>query len=43
MDLQRWPSLDDIRQAGKRIEEYIHRTPILTCSAIDKIAAAISL
>jgi len=35
---QRLPSLKDIRDAATRIKPFIHRTPILTCSALDKIA-----
>src|SRR5690554_2519429 len=38
MDLQHWPSLEDIRRASERIAEYIHRTPILTSTAIDEMA-----
>lgn len=33
-----FPSLDDIRVAHARIQPYIHRTPILTSSAINEIA-----
>jgi len=29
------PTLDDIRAAARRIEPHIHRTPVLTCQAID--------
>ncbi|WP_194775043.1 pyridoxal-phosphate dependent enzyme [Pararhodonellum marinum] len=32
------PSLSDIRRAHERIQPFIHRTPILTNSAIDEIA-----
>lgn len=32
------PSLDDIRAAARRIEPHIHRTPVLTCQAIDQVA-----
>ena len=32
------PSLDDIRAAARRIEPHIHRTPVLTCQAIDEAA-----
>ena len=34
MDATR-PSLDDIRTAAKRIAPHLHRTPVLTCGAID--------
>jgi threonine dehydratase len=34
------PSLEDIRAAARRIEPYIHRTPVLTCRALDKMAGA---
>jgi len=33
-----WPSLAAIHAARERIEDYIHKTPVLTSSAIDKIA-----
>jgi threonine dehydratase len=38
MENVQWPSLRDIQAAHVRITDYIHQTPILTCSAIDKIA-----
>jgi len=34
------PSLDEIRVAARRIAPFIHRTPVLTCSAIDAMAGA---
>lgn len=34
------PTLDDIRLAAERIRPYAHRTPILTCSAINELCAA---
>ena len=34
------PRLDDIRVAGRRIASFIHRTPVLTCAALDQIAGA---
>ncbi|HVN08633.1 MAG TPA: pyridoxal-phosphate dependent enzyme [Patescibacteria group bacterium] len=34
------PSLDDIRVAARRIAPFIHRTPVLTCSALDAMAGA---
>ena len=30
-------SFDDIEKAHARISDYIHLTPVLTCSSIDKI------
>ncbi len=34
------PVVDDIRIAHERIRKFIHRTPVLTCSAIDAMAGA---
>lgn len=34
------PTIDDIRLAAERIRPYAHRTPILTCSAIDELCDA---
>ncbi len=34
------PTIDDIRRAHARIAPYIHRTPVLTCRAIDAMAGA---
>jgi len=34
------PTLEEIREAAKRIEPYIHRTPVLTCKAIDAMVGA---
>jgi threonine dehydratase len=31
---------DDIAAAGERIAPYVHRTPVLTCSAIDRLCGA---
>ena len=33
--MQHIPTLDDIREAAARIAPYAHRTPVLTCEAID--------
>ena len=33
-------SIDDIKQAADRIAGKVHRTPVLTCSAIDELAGA---
>ncbi len=30
--------LKDVQEASKRIAPYIHRTPIMTCSTLDKMA-----
>ena len=32
------PSLEDIRQAHKRIQPFVHRTPVLTSSTINRMA-----
>ena len=34
------PSIDDIRQAAARIAPYAHRTPVLTCASLDRMANA---
>ncbi len=34
------PTIDDIRAAARRIEPYVHRTPVATCASIDAIAGA---
>ena len=31
------PTIDDVRAAAARIEEEVHRTPVMTCRAIDEI------
>ncbi len=33
-------SIEDIRQAATRIAGRVHRTPVLTCSAVDRLAGA---
>jgi threonine dehydratase len=33
----REPTIEDIRAAAERIGPYIHRTPVLTCSALDRM------
>ena len=38
MEHPAWPSLESIYAASERIKEYIHKTPILTSSAIDEMA-----
>jgi threonine dehydratase len=40
MDNIHEPSKEEIINAAVRIQPYIHRTPVLTCSAIDEIAGA---
>lgn len=40
MDTNHEPNEEDILKAAERIHPYIHRTPVLTCSAIDEIAGA---
>lgn len=34
------PTLDDIRAAAERIRPHAHRTPVLTCSALNEMAGA---
>ncbi len=34
------PTIDDIRRAAERIAPYAHRTPVLTCDALDRRAGA---
>ena len=34
------PTLDDVRRAAARIEPYVHRTPVLTCSYLDAASGA---
>jgi len=34
------PTLNDIRQAAKRIQPYAHRTPVLTCASLDQQVGA---
>jgi len=34
------PTLKDVQSAVKRIEPYVHNTPVLTCSTIDRIMNA---
>ena len=34
------PTIDKIREASRRISPYIHRTPVLTCHALNKITEA---
>jgi len=31
-------NLDDVRAAARRIAGYVHRTPVVTCAALDKLA-----
>lgn len=38
MEHAAWPNLESINAASKRIEGYIHKTPLLTSSAIDNMA-----
>jgi len=40
MNINQEPVIEDIIKAAERIQPYIHRTPVLTCSAIDEIAGA---
>ena len=34
------PSLEDIEQAAERIRPYTHRTPVMTCRTLDRMAGA---
>jgi threonine dehydratase len=34
------PTLADVRAAHERIRPFVHRTPVLTCSAVDALAGA---
>ena len=34
------PTIDDIRRAAERIAPYAHRTPVLTCDALDRARRA---
>jgi len=34
------PTIKEIRQAAERIRPFIHRTPVLTCSALDRMCGA---
>jgi threonine dehydratase len=34
------PTLKDIRQAAERIAPFVHRTPVLTCSTLDRMCDA---
>lgn len=40
MEYEHEPSREDILEASKRIQAYIHRTPVLTSTAIDLLADA---
>jgi threonine dehydratase len=34
------PTVDDVRAAAERIRPYVHRTPVLTCAALDAMCGA---
>lgn len=38
--MKRFPTIDDIRQAAERIRPYAHRTPVLTCQALNAMSGA---
>jgi threonine dehydratase len=40
MDQNHEPGKNDILKAAERITPYLHRTPVLTCSAIDSVTGA---
>ena len=40
MDVPPIPTLDDVRRAADRIRPHAHRTPVLTCAALDVLTGA---
>ena len=34
------PGIEDVRAAARRIAPYVHRTPVATCTGLDRIAGA---
>jgi threonine dehydratase len=38
--MEQAPTLDTIRTARQRIAQHIHRTPVMTCAALDRMAGA---
>ncbi len=36
----RAPGLEDVREARERVAPYVHRTPVITCSTIDRLVGA---
>jgi len=40
MDVPPLPNLDDVLRAAERIRPHAHRTPVLTCAAIDALTGA---
>jgi len=40
MDTNYEPGKEDILNAAERIQPYLHRTPVITCNAIDELAGA---
>lgn len=34
------PTIDDVRDAGRRIGPYVHRTPVLTCAGLNDMVGA---
>lgn len=38
--MKRFPTIEDIRQAAERIRPYAHRTPVLTCQALNAMSGA---
>ena len=38
--MSRGPDIETIRHARRRIAEHIHRTPVMTCAALDEMAGA---
>ena len=39
-DTKRAPTFSDVLEAAERIRPYIHRTPVVTCNSLDRIAGA---
>jgi len=38
--MQSLPGFDSVREAARRIEPFVHRTPVLTCSSLDRMVNA---
>ena len=34
------PTIVDVQEAATRIKPYMHRTPVLTCSSLDRLTNA---
>ena len=40
MDVRDLPTTEDVLDAASRVSELVHRTPVMTCSALNRIAGA---